>query len=274
LIKSVIAVGFVSAIPNMEVAFRKGSKESLVALWKHEFFAVNKTKGKKKGKKEVDIYQALEFRMGVDLPEKCRIGCSDKESGEIWVQGVFYAPACDIRRANCELRKDRFIFQKDAKQDWEPCPQYKASLGDCPELVKLKNCTCWHPMSDVLHMLPRVVHPSDVQTQKVYVKGRDWHYLCGVTAIEDLSPAKGEDGFALEIIDRKRCVMYPEEILGGVINSASSQWENVEQLFQGIRDIMSSGTGYTSGTFSIAWTNGCQKFWEVVIVRSGCCVMG
>jgi hypothetical protein len=129
-------------------------------------------------------------------------------------------------------------------------------------------------MSDVLQMLPRVVHPSDVQTQKVYVKGRDWHYLCGVTAIEDLSPAKGADDFALEIIDRKSCVMYPEEILGGVINSTSSQWENVEQLFQGIRDIMSSGTGYTSGTFSIAWTNGCQKFWEVVIVGLGCYVMG
>jgi hypothetical protein len=63
--------------------------------------------------------------------------------------------------------------------------------------------------------------------------------------------------------------MYPEEILGGVINSASSQWENVEQLFQGIRDIMSSGTGYTSGTFSIAWTNRCQKFWEVI---SNCAV--
>ena len=50
MIKSVIAVGFVSAIPNMEVAFRKGSKESIVALWKHEFFAVYKTKGKRKGK--------------------------------------------------------------------------------------------------------------------------------------------------------------------------------------------------------------------------------
>ena len=58
-----------------------------------------------------------------------------------------------------------------------------------------------------------------------------------------------------------------------MVNCASSQWKNVEQLFQGIRDIMSSGTGYTSGAFSIAWTNGCQKFREVVYVRSGCCVM-
>jgi hypothetical protein len=94
--------------------------------------------------------------MGAHLPAKCRTGLSNKESGEIWVQGVFYAPACDIRRANCELRKDRYIFKKDAKEDWEPCPQYKASLGECPKLVKLENCTCWHRMSDVLHMLPSV----------------------------------------------------------------------------------------------------------------------
>ncbi len=120
-----------------------------MALWKHEFFAVNKTKRKIKGNTEIDIYQALEFRIGADLPAKCRKGLSEKEQSEIWVQGMFYAPACNIRRANCELRKDHYIFQKDTKEDWESCPQYKASLGECPELVKLENCTCWHPMSDV-----------------------------------------------------------------------------------------------------------------------------
>jgi hypothetical protein len=72
-------------------------------------------------------------------------------------------------------------------------------------------------MSDVLHMLPRVVYPSDVQTHKVYTKGRDWHYLCRVTtAIEYLAPVNGEDGFALRMIDRKWFVMYPEEKVGGV----------------------------------------------------------
>ncbi len=120
----------------------------------------------------------------------------------------------------------------------------------------------------------------------MYVKRRDWHYLCGVTtAIEYLAPVNGEDGFALQMIDRKRFVMYPEDKLGGVISSASSQWKNVEQLFQGIRDIISSGTEYTSGTFSIAWTNGCQKFLGggvcafrvlcdvcVCVVRKMCCV--
>jgi hypothetical protein len=65
------------------------------------------------------------------------------------------------------------------------------------------------------------------------------------------------------MIDRKRFVMYPEEKLGG----------ECDQLRVVAVDIKSSGTGYTSGTLSIAWTNGCQKFWEVVYVRSGCCVM-
>jgi hypothetical protein len=58
--------------------------------------------------------------------------------------------------------------------------------------------------------------------------------------------------------------MYPEEKLGGLINSPSSQWDNVEKLFDGFRDIMSSGTGFTSGSFCVQWTLSCQQFWEVV----------
>jgi hypothetical protein len=76
-----------------------------------------------------------------------------------------------------------FIFQKDNVDDWEPCPQYKAALGKCPELVTVENCLSWSPMSEVLNILPGVVHPIDVQTNSVYVNGRNWRYLCGVTAI-------------------------------------------------------------------------------------------
>jgi hypothetical protein len=57
--------------------------------------------------------------------------------------------------------------------------------------------------------------------------------------------------------------MYPEEKLGGLINSPSPQWDNVEKLFEGFRDIMSSGTGFTSGSFCVQWTLSCQQFWEV-----------
>jgi hypothetical protein len=127
----------------------------------------------------------------------------------------------------------------------------------------------------VLHMLPRVVHPVDVQTHKVYVNGRDWHYVCGVKATElssvtdnkcrSSASKKGTVGFALALIDRKQYSMYPEEKFGGLIHSPSAQWDNVDELFQGIWNVMSSGTGCVSGSFSVAWTDCCQIFWEVTL---------
>ena len=260
----------------MQVAVRMPSKGTYVTLWMHEHFAVYQNKWKPKGKREFDIYQAMEFRIGGDMPVDCRVGLSEKELAEIWVKGIYYAPAARIRRAREDLRRDRYIFQKDTALDWEPAVQYRAEMGDCPELVMVTNCTMWHPMSDVLHMLPRVVHPVDVQTHRVYVNGRDWHYVCGVMATElasvpDSKGSRGSGsqtgtcGFALAMIDRKQFSMYPEEKLGGLINSPSSQWDNVDELFQGIRNVMSSGTGSVSGTFILPWTNACQRFWEVML---------
>ena len=72
-------------------------------------------------------------------------------------------------------------------------------------------------------------------------------------------------GFALAMIDRKKFSMYPEEKLGGLINFPSSQWDNVDELFQGIRNVMSSGTGCVSGSFHLSWTKSCQRFWEVML---------
>ncbi len=70
-------------------------------------------------------------------------------------------------------------------------------------------------------------------------------------------------GFALTMVDRKLFSMYPEEKLGGLINSSSLLWENVDELFQGIRKVMSFGTGCVSGSFLLPWTNACQRFWEM-----------
>jgi hypothetical protein len=129
-------------------------------------------------------------------------------------------------------------------------------------------------MADVLHILPRVVHPVDVQRHKICVNGRHWHYLCGVIATENVipgnrknHPSSVKEAFHLKLLDRKLCVVYPEEILGGFINSTSAQWQVIDALFQGMRDVMRSGTAFTSGTFSITWTNACQKFWEVRIFQ-------
>ena len=176
---------------KMQVAMRTTS----IPLWKHEFYAVCKTKGKFNGAQDLHIYQALEFSAGSEMPLQCRNGLSVKQLSEIWVQGVYLAPAADVRRSNPELRKDRYIFQKDNVDDWEPCPQYKAALGKCPELVKVENCLCWSLESNV-----RVVHPIDVQTHKVYVNGRNWHYLCGVSATEVVTTkAKKGTFFAVDV---------------------------------------------------------------------------
>ena len=260
----------------MQVAVRRPCKGTLVTLWMHEYFAVFNNK-RTKGNRQMDLYQAVDFRTGRDMPAECKLGLSDKELAQIWVKGLYFAPASRIRRARHDLPKDRYIFQKDTAEDWEPSVQYRAELGNCPELVMVTNCTMWHPMSDVLHMLPRVVHPVDVQTHRVYVNGRDWHFVCGVMATElftepdskrsvsasrALSP-KTTCGFSLAMIDRKEHCMYPEERLGTLINSPSSQWDNVDDLFQHIRNVMSGGGGCVSGSFCMQWTNACQRFWEV-----------
>ena len=261
----------------MQVAVRRPSKETLVTLWLHEFFAVftNNARLRPKGKRELDFYQAVEFSTGRDMPAECRLGLSDKELAQIWVKGLYFAPASRIRRARRDLPKDRYIFQKDTASDWEPAIQYRAEMGNCPELVMVTNCTMWHPMTDVLYMLPRVVHPVDVQTHKVYVNGRDDHFVCGVMATElsTLPNSKRSGsasqtatcGFSLAMIDRKQHCMYPEERLGTLINSPSSQWKNVDELFQLIRNVMTLGTGSVSGSFSMQWTNACQRFWEVTL---------
>jgi hypothetical protein len=49
------------------------------------------------------------------------------------------------------------------------------------------------------------------------------------------------------MIDRKQHCMYPEERLGTLINSHSSQWDNVDELFQHIRNVMTVGTGRAGG---------------------------
>ena len=116
----------------MEVAVRKPSKKTSIALWRHKFYTVYTRQWREKpAKKDVEIYQALlELRKGLDMPVECRAGLSAKQCSDIWVHGVYYASASVIRRTNVELRKDRYIFQKDNSDDWEPCPQYTAALGN------------------------------------------------------------------------------------------------------------------------------------------------
>ena len=57
--------------------------------------------------------------------------------------------------------------------------------------------------------------------------------------------------------------MYPEEVLGGGIQSATIMWERVEALFQGIREVMVKSGNARSGSFSMPWTSACMDFFEV-----------
>jgi hypothetical protein len=63
-------------------------------------------------KKEVHIYQALEFKKGADMPEECMAGLSEKQREDLWVLGVYYAPASVIRRANEGLKRTGLYFRK------------------------------------------------------------------------------------------------------------------------------------------------------------------
>ncbi len=104
---------------------QEADKRNVSAIMVTRIFAVYKSKVKVRGEREVDIYQAVEFRAGQDVPLKLRNGMTAKEHLQIWVKGMYLAPAARIRRAHPELPRDRYNFQKDTGIDWEPALQYK-----------------------------------------------------------------------------------------------------------------------------------------------------
>ncbi len=57
--------------------------------------------------------------------------------------------------------------------------------------------------------------------------------------------------------------MYPEDALGGGVQSASIMWEQIESLFDGIRNVMQRNGKSRSGSFCIPWAACCMLFLEV-----------
>jgi hypothetical protein len=174
---------------------------------------------------------------------------------EVWVCGVAYAPALVVRKLNVAEMKKGYLFHTE----WNDGDADKYLFGGCPELVRVDNCTAWRPMSSVLNLVPRVVHPSDVKAREIHVAGREFHFVCGVSSTEYV------DHFGFKKIPRNRFVMYPEEALGAGIQSASIMWERMEELFQGIRDVMTKSGNARSGSFSLPWTQACMDFFEVCV---------
>jgi hypothetical protein len=131
-------------------------------------------------------------------------------------------------------------------------------------------------MSSVLTDVPRVVHPDDVYSGEVHVAGRNLHFVCGMfcheTVAKRTKTGKEQEGsFCLQRLMREEggvqrkdgFCMYAEERLGKNINSAGIMWEAIEELFHGIRSVMSGSGRARSGSFKLTWTSAQQQFWEV-----------
>ncbi len=164
-------------------------------LWQHEFYMV--IEPSPRGSPKPYVYQALEFRVGVHLPEDEVERTSmmrRNQQKEAWVCGVAYAPALVVRKLNAaEMKKGNFFY---FHTEWNDGDADKSLFGQCPELVRIDNCTAWRPMSSVL-MVPRVVHFSDVKAREIHVAGHDLHFVCGVSSTEYV------DHFGFKKIRRK-----------------------------------------------------------------------
>ena len=201
------------------------------------------------------LYQALKFKHGLSIDPKELEGWGKKQKEEVWVCGVAFAPAFHVRKLNKAKMREGYLFHTE----WNEGDADTALFGQCPEVVRVDNCTAWRPMSVVMGLIPRVVHPIDVKAREIHVAGRDLHFVCGVSAVKSLE--KGT--FIFKEIPRKHFWMYPEDALGGGVQSASILWERVESLFQGIRDVMQKNGNSRSGSFSMPWTAACMTFIEV-----------
>ena len=135
----------------MRCAERSGT---CTMLWQHEFYMVNEPRH------GAYLYQALEFKVGSNLPLDEVAGWTPKQKGEVWVRGVAYAPALHVRNFDKAEQRKGYLFHTDF-QDGDGDT---ALFGKCPEVVRVENCTAWRPMSSVLELIPRVVHPNDIKT--------------------------------------------------------------------------------------------------------------
>jgi hypothetical protein len=231
-------------------------KRTARLLWLHEFYIVY---GNKRKKKNPYVYQAIQFVIGAELPFGVVQGMSARHLREIWVLGVWYVPAERVRKYS--KRQKGYMFHTELNDD----DADKALYGTCPEVVRVENCLRWHPMSRVESSVPRVVHANDVKKRRIVVAGREMHYVCGVTATEDVSCQE----FKLSLLPRESFTMYPEERLGLEVNSPSMMWEAVDDVFTKIRQCMSSARqGTSSASFKMPFLLSNYVFWKVSITIS------
>ena len=221
-------------------------------LWLHEFFVVKDgTSSKRTG----SVYQALQFLLGAHLPDGQVHNMTEDMRREIWVLGILHAPADHVRQGGVR-NVGCYLFHSES----DGGNARQVLLGNCPELVRIENGLKWHNIHAVSTQVPRVVHPQDVLIRRVHVAGRKNHYVCGVSAVEDIFA----NTYTLMVLPRTGFCMYPEERLGMEINSASMMWEDVEEIFSRIRGCMSAGRqGTSSATFTMPILETVYAFWRV-----------
>jgi hypothetical protein len=72
-------------------------------LWQHEFYMVNEPRH------GAYLYQALEFKVGSNLPLDEVAGWTPKQKGEVWVRGVSYAPALHVQKFDKVEQKKGYL---------------------------------------------------------------------------------------------------------------------------------------------------------------------
>ena len=228
-----------------------GRHDTTRLLWLHEYYVVHEGTV---GKATKSIYQALQFMLGVHIPDGVIPNMTELMRRSIWVLGIRYVAAAHVQQYRDG--SEGYIFHTEYNdEDARTC-----LFGTCPEVVRVENCLKWHEMKDVSTEVPRVVHAEDVQNRRLHVAGRANHYVCGVTAVEDLVTHT----YSLARLPRIGFCMYPEERLGMEINSPSMMWEHIEEIFTKIRMCMSAARqGTSSATFSMPLLCTVYAFWQV-----------
>jgi len=98
-------------IKGVRCAERGGSS---MLLWLHEYYFVlerDQLCRRLHAPPKPYLYQAMEFRNGSDLPEEAKVGMTRKQLCEMWVLGVAYAPAANVRMYG--TRDQGFLFHND-----------------------------------------------------------------------------------------------------------------------------------------------------------------
>ena len=200
------------------------------------------------------VYEALQFSLGEHLPDEEVQNMTERMRRSIWVQGRCHLPAEHVRHFS--KSKTGYMFHNELDDG----DARTALFGICPEVVRVENWLTWHQMRSVSTEVTRIVHAEDVQTRRVHVAGRKNHFVCGVTACQDLMSKR----FTLARLPRTSFSMYPEVKLGMEINSPSMMWAQIDDIFHKVRVCMSCGRqGTTSARFSMPLLCTVYDFWQV-----------